>query len=69
MGIKRYIAKRVLQAIIVVYIVATAVFVAVRSVPGDPARLVLGGTAEPDALAAVRAEDSISLSISSTFAG
>lgn len=56
MGIKRYIAKRVLQAIIVVYVVATAVFVAVRSVPGDPARLVLGGTAEPDALAAVRAE-------------
>ncbi|RCU47538.1 ABC transporter permease [Haloplanus salinus] len=56
MGIKRYVAKRTLQAIGVVYVVATAVFVAVRSVPGDPARLVLGGNAEPDELAAVRAE-------------
>jgi peptide/nickel transport system permease protein len=56
MGVKRYIAKRTLQAIGVVYVVATAVFVAVRSVPGDPARLVLGGNAEPDELAAVRAE-------------
>jgi peptide/nickel transport system permease protein len=56
MGVKRYVAKRTLQAIGVVYVVATAVFVAVRSVPGDPARLVLGGNAEPDELAAVRAE-------------
>jgi len=56
MGIKRYVAKRTLQAIGVVYVVATAVFVAVRSVPGDPARLVLGGDAGPDELAAVRAE-------------
>ena len=56
MGIKRYVAKRTLQAIGVVYVVATTVFVAVRSVPGDPARLVLGGNAEPDELAAVRAE-------------
>lgn len=56
MGIKRYVAKRTLQAVGVVYVVATAVFVAVRSVPGDPARLVLGGNAEPDELAAVRAE-------------
>ncbi|AXG05114.1 ABC transporter permease [Haloplanus rubicundus] len=56
MGLKRYVAKRTLQALGVVYVVATAVFVAVRSVPGDPARLVLGGNAEPDELAAVRAE-------------
>jgi peptide/nickel transport system permease protein len=56
MGLERYVAKRTLQALGVVYVVATAVFVAVRSVPGDPARLVLGGNAEPDELAAVRAE-------------
>ena len=56
MGLQRYVAKRTLQAVLVVYVVATAVFVAVRSVPGDPARLVLGGNAEPDALEAVRAE-------------
>ncbi|MFB6195191.1 MAG: ABC transporter permease [Haloplanus sp.] len=56
MGLQRYVAKRTLQAVLVVYVVATAVFVAVRSVPSDPARLVLGGNATPEALAAVRAE-------------
>jgi len=56
MGIQRYVAKRTLQALAVVYVVATAVFVAVRSVPGDPARLILGGNADAEALAAVRAE-------------
>jgi len=56
MGVARYTVKRTLQAIAVVYVVATVVFVAVRSVPGDPARLVLGGNADPDALAAVRQE-------------
>ncbi|WP_211226032.1 ABC transporter permease [Haloplanus natans] len=56
MGLQRYVAKRVLQAVLVVYVVATAVFVAVRSVPGDPARLVLGGNAGPEELAAVREE-------------
>ncbi|GAB6862169.1 ABC transporter permease [Haloplanus litoreus] len=56
MGIQRYVAKRTLQAIAVVYVVATTVFVAVRSIPGDPARLILGGDADADAIAAVRAE-------------
>jgi peptide/nickel transport system permease protein len=56
MGIQQYVAKRTLQAVLVVYVVATAVFVAVRSVPGDPARLVLGGNADAEAIAAVRAE-------------
>jgi peptide/nickel transport system permease protein len=50
------VAKRSIQALAVVYVVATAVFVAVRSVPGDPARLILGGNADAEALAAVRAE-------------
>jgi peptide/nickel transport system permease protein len=56
MGIQRYVAKRTLQALLVVYVVATTVFVAVRSIPGDPARLILGGDADADAIAAVRAE-------------
>jgi len=56
MGLQRYVLKRTLQAVLVVYVVATAVFVAVRSVPGDPARLVLGGNARPEELAAVRDE-------------
>lgn len=56
MGLQRYVAKRTLQAVLVVYVVATAVFVAIRSIPGDPARLILGGDADADAIAAVRAE-------------
>jgi len=56
MGIQRYVAKRTLQAILVIYVVATTVFVAIRSIPGDPARLILGGDADADAIAAVRAE-------------
>ncbi|AZH26862.1 ABC transporter permease [Haloplanus aerogenes] len=56
MGIQRYVAKRTLQAVLVIYVVATAVFVAIRSIPGDPARLILGGDADADAIAAVRAE-------------
>ena len=56
MGLERYIAKRVAQALLVVYVVATVVFVAIRSIPGDPARLILGGDADADAIAAMRAE-------------
>lgn len=54
MGLERYVAKRVLQAAVVVYVVASVVFVAVRSVPGDPARLILGGSADVDAIRAMR---------------
>ena len=56
MGMQRYLAKRVVHAVAVIYVVATVVFLAVRSIPGDPARLLLGGDADPEALAAVRRE-------------
>ena len=54
MGLKRYVAKRVAHAAVVVYIVATVVFFAVRAIPGDPARVLLGGDANADAIAALR---------------
>lgn len=54
MGMQRYIAKRIAHAFVVVYFVATVVFLAVRAIPGDPARLLLGGDADPEALQAVR---------------
>lgn len=56
MGMRRYIAKRVGHAVLVVYFVATVVFLAVRSIPGDPARLMLGGEAPPEAIEALRQE-------------
>jgi len=54
MGLKRYVAKRVAHAAVVIYIVATVVFFAVRAIPGDPARVLLGGDASADAIAALR---------------
>ena len=54
MGLKRYVAKRVAHAAVVIYIVATVVFFAVRAIPGDPARVLLGGDANADAIAALR---------------
>lgn len=56
MGTARYITKRTIQAVGVIYVVATLVFVAVRSVPGDPARLALGGAADRQAVQALRQE-------------
>lgn len=53
---QRYVAKRVAHALVVIYLVATVVFLAVRAIPGDPARLMLGGDADPAALKAVRQE-------------
>ncbi|MXR40515.1 ABC transporter permease subunit [Halobaculum sp. WSA2] len=51
---RRYVAKRVAHAAVVIYIVATIVFFAVRAIPGDPARVLLGGDASAEAIAALR---------------
>jgi len=56
MGMQQYIAKRVVHALAVIYIVATVVFLSVRAIPGDPARIMLGGDADPAALEAARQE-------------
>lgn len=53
---RRYVAKRVAHAMVVIYIVATIVFFAVRAIPGDPARVLLGGDANAEAIAALREE-------------
>lgn len=56
MGMKQYIAKRIAHSLLVIYLVATVVFLAVRAIPGDPARLMLGGDADAAAIAALRKE-------------
>ena len=56
MGVRRYLLKRLLHSAFVIFFVATVVFAAVRSIPGDPARLMLGGDADSDALRALRNE-------------
>lgn len=51
---KQYVTKRIVHAIVVIYFVATIVFFAVRAIPGDPARLMLGGEAPRSAVQALR---------------
>jgi len=52
----RYIAKRTGHAIFVMWMVATTVFVGLRSVPGGPVRAMLGQEATPSAVASLRAD-------------
>ena len=56
MGMRRYLLKRLVHSAFVIFFVATVVFAAVRSIPGDPARLMLGGDADPAALEALQQE-------------
>lgn len=52
----RYILRRLVQGLIVMWMVATAVFIIFRIVPGDPAAITLGFDAPPEAYEALRAE-------------
>ena len=49
-----YIARRLLAALITVWIVATAAFLLVELIPGDPARSLAGPVATPETLANIR---------------
>jgi len=52
----RFLARRLLQMIPVLFFVSVIIFVLINLVPGDAARLFLGEEASPDALAALRSE-------------
>jgi len=53
--VSRVVGGRVIESVAVVGALASLVFVALRVLPGDPARLVLGDAAGPADLARVRA--------------
>lgn len=50
----RYLLRRLLHALIIVILVTIVVFALVNVVPGDPAFLILGDGASPEAVAALR---------------
>lgn len=52
----RYVARRLLQLVVQVFLVATVVFLLIRLVPGDPARAILGETAGEEQVARVRSQ-------------
>lgn len=49
----RYLFKRVLYGLVVMWMVATVVFLGLRSIPGGPVRTMLGPEATPEAVAAL----------------
>lgn len=50
------LAKRLIQAPLILLLVSATIFVVVRSTPGDPIQIMLGSQTSPEALAALRAE-------------
>ena len=52
---KRYIVRRLWSLLPVLFVVATVVFFLVHLTPGDPAAVILGADATPEALAELRA--------------
>jgi peptide/nickel transport system permease protein len=53
-GVSRFVVRRVLLGLIVLFLVSLVVFAATQALPGDPARAILGRSATPTALAALR---------------
>lgn len=53
-GIRMFILRRILQGLLVLVLVSIVVFAATQALPGDPARAILGRTATPTSLAALR---------------
>jgi peptide/nickel transport system permease protein len=55
-GIGRFVLRRLLLGLLVLWLVSIVVFAATQALPGDPARAILGRTATPASLAALREE-------------
>lgn len=49
-----YILSRLLQVVPTLFVVSVVVFLMVRAIPGDPAHILLGPTAKPEQIAALR---------------
>ena len=50
----QYVLRRVLQSVVLLLCATVVVFLLVRAVPADPAQVMLGETATPEAVAALR---------------
>jgi len=53
-GVSGFIVRRLLLGLIVLFMVSIVIFAATQALPGDPARAILGRTATPESLAALR---------------
>jgi peptide/nickel transport system permease protein len=55
-GIPGFLLRRVLLGLLTLFLVSLVVFAATQALPSDPARAILGRTATPDSLKALRAQ-------------
>src|SRR5712672_2351432 len=53
-GVPGFVVRRLLLGILVLILVSVVVFLATQALPGDPARAILGRSATPASLAALR---------------
>jgi peptide/nickel transport system permease protein len=53
-GIAGFVVRRLLLGVLVLFLVSVVVFAATQALPGDPARSILGRTATPASLKALR---------------
>jgi peptide/nickel transport system permease protein len=53
-GVAGFIVRRILLGVLVLFFVSIVVFAATQALPGDPARAILGRTATPASLKALR---------------
>ena len=53
-GVSGFIVRRVLLGVLVLFVVSVVVFAATQALPGDPALAILGRSATPQSLAALR---------------
>lgn len=53
---QRYILKKIISLCVSLIVASVVIFIAVELVPGDPASFMLGLNAQPDTIAALRAE-------------
>jgi peptide/nickel transport system permease protein len=53
-GVPGFIVRRLLLGLLVLFMVSIVIFAATQALPGDPARAILGRSATPESLAALR---------------
>lgn len=53
-GVPGFVIRRLLLGLLVLFMVSIVVFAATQALPGDPARAILGRSATPESLAALR---------------
>lgn len=66
-GIAGFIVRRLLLGVLVVLLVSVVVFAATQALPGDPARAILGRSATPESLAALRRQLHLDRSVLSQY--